>query len=223
VLGTPDAYQLPPTPGLGWLKVASTAYQLFKGALLSGRRLRPGTLPPAILPFGTAADRLAALAATPLGRTPVPRSGGTAASTAAGRLPARDCEDTPAPGASPALLSATDGRATVGTAAGSSPATAGIDAGDGAAGQDGNGPGSDMEAAVDALAAEGRRTGRAVHNVWLPPLPAAIAIDEVLAWPPNGRGGNGLAMPGGAGPVAPGEAGWLRVPVGVVDRPKGTS
>jgi S-DNA-T family DNA segregation ATPase FtsK/SpoIIIE len=53
---------------------------------------------------------------------------------------------------------------------------------------------SDLEVLVANLAGAGRRA----HQVWLAPLPAAISLDELLER---------------------GEPGWLRVPVGVVDRP----
>src|SRR5829696_5725735 len=53
---------------------------------------------------------------------------------------------------------------------------------------------ADLEDLAGRLAA----TGRPVHQVWLPPLPAEIALDPLLR---------------------DAEPGWLRVPVGVVDRP----
>jgi DNA segregation ATPase FtsK/SpoIIIE, S-DNA-T family len=56
------------------------------------------------------------------------------------------------------------------------------------------GPSTDLDALVDELSGAGRR----VHQVWLPPLAATIPLDELL---------------GAVGP------GWLRVPVGMVDRP----
>jgi DNA segregation ATPase FtsK/SpoIIIE, S-DNA-T family len=51
---------------------------------------------------------------------------------------------------------------------------------------------------LEALVGEAAGGGRPVHQVWLPPLAAGIALDPLL------------------GPAA---RGWLRVPVGVVDRP----
>jgi DNA segregation ATPase FtsK/SpoIIIE, S-DNA-T family len=55
------------------------------------------------------------------------------------------------------------------------------------------GPGSDLEV-LRRLA----ERGPAVHQVWLPPLSADVALDRLLATGPTG---------------------WLRVPVGLVDRP----
>ncbi len=59
-----------------------------------------------------------------------------------------------------------------------------------------------------ALSGADRPGGRACR-VWLPPLTSAISLDEVLAQVPHLSG---------VGP-RPGAEGWLRVPVGVVDRP----
>jgi DNA segregation ATPase FtsK/SpoIIIE, S-DNA-T family len=62
---------------------------------------------------------------------------------------------------------------------------------------------SEMRVAVDALA---RKTdpGRQVRRVWLPPLPAALSLDAVLD-----QDGH-----------EPGSPGWLRVPIGLLDRPR---
>jgi DNA segregation ATPase FtsK/SpoIIIE, S-DNA-T family len=49
------------------------------------------------------------------------------------------------------------------------------------------------------------RDGRRAHRVWLPPLEATVPLDQVVE-----RGGP---------PRSPGHPDWLRVPVGVVDRP----
>lgn len=72
---------------------------------------------------------------------------------------------------------------------------------------------SDVDAVVEALSREAPsredRPGGRAHRVWLPPLASTISLDEVLAQVPH-LGGLGLR---------PGTEGWLRVPVGVVDRP----
>jgi S-DNA-T family DNA segregation ATPase FtsK/SpoIIIE len=168
VLGTPDAYHLPPSPGLAWLKVDSTVYHRFKGALVtSSRRVEatPGR-PAAVLRF----DPLGAAAVEdPVG----PMDTGVDSSR-------------PRHGA----IGATDAPV----------------------------PATDMEAAVAALAAEGRRTGQAAHQVWLPPLPGSIPLGQVLAWPPAARRPGG-AEPAASGMAAPGGAGWLAVAIGVVDEP----
>ncbi|HEX6676217.1 MAG TPA: type VII secretion protein EccCa [Actinomycetes bacterium] len=171
VLGTADAYHLPASPGLAWLKVDSTAYHRFRAALVGAPPRRPEPGAPAIVPFdplGAAARRPARVAGAR--HPPGPDGGGRAAE-----------------------LVQEGGAGTVVVAA---PGAGGGDAP--------TGPASDMEAAVAALAAEGARTGRGVHQVWLPPLPAVVTLDQVL---------------GGVGPATPGAAGWLRVPVGVLDRP----
>jgi len=71
----------------------------------------------------------------------------------------------------------------------------------GAGGAPGTRPRTDVEVVVADLAREGRRTARTAHQVWLPPLGPALTLGEVLR------------LGGGSG------AGWLRVPVGLVDKP----
>jgi ESX secretion system protein EccC len=58
--------------------------------------------------------------------------------------------------------------------------------------------GSGIRTGLDVVVASLARTARPVHQVWLPPLGAAIPLDDLLE--AAGRG-------------------WLRVPVGQVDRP----
>jgi len=219
VLGTADAYHLPASPGLGWLKVDGTVHQRFRAALVSAPPRRPAPGAPAIVPFD------------PLG--------------AAARHPTRVAEARRPPGPDGGGMAAAPGQeGGAGTTALAAPGPDG-----GGAGGPPTGPGSDMEVAVAALAAEGVRTGRGVHQVWLPPLPAAVTLDQVLAWSPGDREATGtvgpdgcgqagtaggaaprdgrrspafggaVAVPGGVGPATPGGAGWLRVPVGVLDRP----
>jgi DNA segregation ATPase FtsK/SpoIIIE, S-DNA-T family len=120
VLGTPDAYHLPPSPGLAWLKVDSSVYHRFKGALVTSPRrvaATPGR-PAAVLhfdPFGAAAVD------DPLGPM------GARVDSSSPRHGAIGAADVPVPV-------------------------------------------TDLEASVAALAAEGRRTGQAAHQAWLPPL-----------------------------------------------------
>lgn len=45
VIGTPDAYHLPPEPGTGYLKVDTTVYEKFKAALVSGPYRPPAARP----------------------------------------------------------------------------------------------------------------------------------------------------------------------------------
>jgi S-DNA-T family DNA segregation ATPase FtsK/SpoIIIE len=185
VLGSADAYRLPPSPGLAWLKVDRTLYHSFRVALLSpaGRRAATAsTGPPAILPF----DPFATPGAGSRHSGPPPGSLTGTGLGHAGRAPGAPAGTDPGWGHSPPPGP-----------------LAGTGHGDVPAGHD---QGGDLEAAVAALAAEGALSGRAVHQVWLPPLPAAITLDQVL-------------VPDGVGPASPGEAGWLRVPVGLLDRP----
>src|SRR5581483_5067561 len=43
VLGVPDAYELPPIPGMGYLKVDTTVWERFRAALVSGPYRPPTT------------------------------------------------------------------------------------------------------------------------------------------------------------------------------------
>jgi ESX secretion system protein EccC len=63
---------------------------------------------------------------------------------------------------------------------------------------------SDLDTVVGAMTPLAR-TGRRTHRIWLPPLAATIPLDQVL-------------KPGGS-PRSPGDPDWLRVPIGIVDRP----
>jgi S-DNA-T family DNA segregation ATPase FtsK/SpoIIIE len=63
---------------------------------------------------------------------------------------------------------------------------------------------TEMQVVVEAMAAARDRRAR---QVWLPPLPAALSLDAVLeAVPDEDR--------------RPGTPGWLRVPIGLLDRPR---
>jgi len=63
---------------------------------------------------------------------------------------------------------------------------------------------------LDTMIAAMVGRGPAAHRVWLPPLAAAPALDQVLGVPAV-RPGRGLAVPMSGG--------TLQVPVGVIDRP----
>jgi S-DNA-T family DNA segregation ATPase FtsK/SpoIIIE len=62
----------------------------------------------------------------------------------------------------------------------------------------------DLEAVVRAMAPI-VRAGRRTHRIWLPPLAATIPLDQVVEL--------------GGAPRSPDHPDWLRVPVGIVDRP----
>jgi len=168
VLGTADAYHLPPSPGHGLLKVDSGPCQPFTGLLVSTPAVQPpatpgrGPAPAMVLPFD------------PIGR-PAPH-------------PLADL----AP------------RRSVAPAGPGGAAARGLPKGTLA---DPVAPRSDLEAVVSTmapLAGAGHRT----HRVWLPPLAATITLGEVL-----GAAGSPSAPP------RPGDPAWLRVPLGIVDRP----
>jgi S-DNA-T family DNA segregation ATPase FtsK/SpoIIIE len=63
---------------------------------------------------------------------------------------------------------------------------------------------TEMQVVVEAMATAADRRAR---QVWLPPLPAALSLDAVLE-----------AVPQGDRP--PGTPGWLRIPIGLLDRPR---
>ncbi|HEX8860505.1 MAG TPA: type VII secretion protein EccCb, partial [Actinomycetes bacterium] len=75
---------------------------------------------------------------------------------------------------------------------------------DGAAGPPAPPGSGHLEAVVRAMAPV-VRAGRRTHRIWLPPLEATIPLDQVVEL--------------GGSPRSPGRPGWLRVPVGIVDRP----
>jgi len=65
---------------------------------------------------------------------------------------------------------------------------------------------TEMQVVVKGLA-RATDPGRRARQVWLPPLPAALTLDAVV---------------GGTDPPAagPGSEGWLRIPIGLLDRPR---
>jgi DNA segregation ATPase FtsK/SpoIIIE, S-DNA-T family len=147
VIGTADAYQLPPIPGSAYLKVDNSIYQRFRVAHVSS-------------PYVSASDQ--AEASRVLGPWIVPFE---AARPALGEPEAGPAE--PAEGG-PTELSAIVGRL--------------------------------------------KKVGRPVHQVWLPPLPAAIPMD-FLTDTPSIRPGRGLAVR-----MWP-QSGNLKIPLGLLDLP----
>lgn len=144
VIGTPDAYQLPPIPGSAYLKVGESVYQRFRVACMSG-------------PYhgaAQAADTVVASGVELFGLRIVGQSG--------------EPEEEQALRPQPALTGPTA-----------------------------------MQVAVGQLS----RFGQPVHQVWLPPLPAAVPLDALLGplaveprrgwqaglWPGRGK----LAFPAG--------------------------
>jgi DNA segregation ATPase FtsK/SpoIIIE, S-DNA-T family len=152
VIGTPDAYQLPPIPGSAYLKVADAVYERFRVAHVSG-------------PHRSARDRapagpsLARPACFGLRVPPVPDAG------------PHDHQEQERP------------RPLIG------------------------GP-TEMQVIVERLAT----VGQSAHQVWLPPLPPALSLDD-LAGPVAARPGRGLTAEWWP------SQGELRFPVGVLDIP----
>ena len=154
VLGVPDAYELPPIPGSGYLKVDTTVFERFKAGYVSGTYRAPVT-------GETLVD------AAPIG-APFPLFNDMASYLAAVTgTPGTDLGDDEDPDAlAPTVL----------------------------------------DVAVHRLAAVGRRTAQ----IWLPPLPSALALDEV-AGP--------VAVAPVAGLRAQGPGGRGRAAIGLLDRP----
>ncbi|TSB19214.1 type VII secretion protein EccCa [Streptomyces sp. NBC_01525] len=153
VIGTPDAYQLPPIPGSAYLKVADSVYERFRVAHVSG-------------PHESAEDRDAVEG--PVSAAPVPFG--------LRHAPDPDAEPVPEPErrSRPLLTGPTE-----------------------------------MQVLVERLL----RSGQAVHQVWLPPLPRALPLDALtgpLATTPD--------LPGLRAQWWP-EHGSLKLPVGVADIP----
>jgi S-DNA-T family DNA segregation ATPase FtsK/SpoIIIE len=147
VIGTIDAYRLPPIPGSAYLKVDESIYRRFRVAHVSS-------------PY-VSADELAAAGEVP-GSSIVPFEA------------ARPVSDVP----SPASVAEPD-----------------------------EGP-TELAVVVGRLKA----VGRPAHQVWLPPLPAAISLD-FLTGTPSIRPGRGLAVRMWE------QSANLKVPIGVLDLP----
>ncbi|WP_198347888.1 type VII secretion protein EccCb [Plantactinospora sp. KBS50] len=166
VIGTTDAYRLPPIPGSAYLKVDESLYQRFRVAHVSaayhdGReRAEAGRVPgSSVLPFE--ASRRAGAAAPEPGEE-IPAAAGSETGSEAGYGYGADAE-----------------RA-----------------------------GTELSVVVDRLS----RLGRPAHQVWLPPLPAAIPLDYLLGTA-SVRPGRGLTAQGWP------RSGDLVVPIGVLDLP----
>jgi S-DNA-T family DNA segregation ATPase FtsK/SpoIIIE len=162
-LGTRDAFELPPLPGLGYLKV-DAGMQRFKAALATRayreRRLVVEAQPDVVRAFeptGPGAE-LAILredASRPAAKRP-------AETERVGEAPSGDRVRT------------------------------------------------EMQVVVGSLAAATGAERRA-RQVWLPPLPAALPLDAVVALDSEGHA---------EAVAAPGSDGWLRFPIGLLDRPR---
>ncbi|MEU4657747.1 type VII secretion protein EccCa [Streptomyces sp. NPDC023723] len=155
VIGTADAYHLPPIPGSAYLKVDESVYERFRVAHISGTYQEPE-------------ERVTVPAPEPVPVLFGPRTAEDARTGDAAE---------PEPSTAPAR-SLTGSR-------------------------------TEMQVAVEQIKAH----GRAVHQVWLPPLPSAIELESVLG-PFTADGERGLhsqLWPRG---------GALTFPVAVVDLPR---
>jgi S-DNA-T family DNA segregation ATPase FtsK/SpoIIIE len=162
-LGTRAAFELPPLPGLGYLKV-DNAMQRFKGALATRpyREHRAFVDEPTVVRTFTATGPGAEVAVV----------------DADGRVRGE--------GSAEELL----------LARGSDPEPGRVR--------------TEMQIAVDALSTADAFDGR-VRQVWLPPLPSAFALNSIV---------DASDRDFEVGEHRPGSAGWLRVPVGLLDRPR---
>jgi ESX secretion system protein EccC len=165
VIGTPDAYRLPPIPGSAYLKVGEEVYERFRVAHASG-------------PYETesAAER-------------------AGAAQAAARLAAR-----------PVLF----GLRTPREAAVERPGVAGAGTQPRIAQR--RSPEPIRQTEMQVMVANLCRYGQAAHQVWLPPLPAALPLDA-LTGPVAAVPGRGLVAQWWP------QQGLLRFPVGVTDLP----
>jgi S-DNA-T family DNA segregation ATPase FtsK/SpoIIIE len=208
LIGTEDAYKLPSLPGSGYLKVDTTVYQRFRAALVSGAQRAGGAVAaPSYVDAARASISPFKAIGPSLPRVP---AGGNGPAT----------EPHADPQASP------HGRTRTGVYPDLHPdAALGPYPGNGSGPYRGDGAGNGgprphgargnaarartvLDVAVDRL----RVAAPPVRQVWLPPLPEALSLGEVLP-AVNRHAGRGLAVDDRR------LWGSLRVPVGVVDRP----
>ncbi|WP_240799404.1 type VII secretion protein EccCa [Streptomyces sp. A0958] len=170
-LGVPDAYDLPPVPGSGFLKAGTREMTRFKAAYVSGPYRAGGS-------GGAEGQDPVGQAAALFGALPVPMS-----------VPEAEAEAVPVPVAAP------EGDAPVAPAA---PPAAGEVA--------------LADTVLDVVVRRLEGQGVPAHQVWLPPLDRAPALDRLLpdlATDPE----RGFTASGDGGPGA------LAVPLGLVDKP----
>ncbi|MBP2365826.1 type VII secretion protein EccCa [Pseudonocardia parietis] len=245
VLGVPDAHLLPPTPGAAYLSAGTDELVRFRAAYVSGPeetrregRRRIGASREA-LPFragpvtataapgpgssagsGTRSSRPSAPWAVPPPRAGVRRPGRGGASrpgapppggpTPGGPTPGSPTPGSPTPGGpalgSPALDSPATGAPAAGLLTTGSPAAGSLTSGSRTPSAGEPAPVTVLDRVVDAVSGPGPRA----HRVWLPPLTEPPPLSVVLGRPVE-RPGRGLQ--------APGPAGRLAAPIGLIDRP----
>jgi S-DNA-T family DNA segregation ATPase FtsK/SpoIIIE len=192
VLGVPDAYHLPPMPGSGYLALGTDELVRFRAAYVSGPHL-VGAAPP-VPHSGPVVPR--PFTATRVGPRPGNGPGDPDDSVT------RVISDAPLSAEQPTQV--IPGVAVAVRANGGGLAARVAVPLAGPADRVGAPVRSVLEVMVAAMAGQ----GPPAHRVWLPPLDEPPPLDAVL--PPLGRGPRGLGTR---------EAGGLRVPVGLIDRP----
>ncbi|GGC97058.1 hypothetical protein GCM10011512_25070 [Tersicoccus solisilvae] len=195
VLETPDAFHLPPVPGFGYLKVDTTTYTRFKAGYVSGPaedlRRAEDAAPAAVEPAVALVPRYAATL-----------DAGESSAASAAVVSEHTFTGTGAFGGTRARTgrSASPG-------AGPAPDVPAVPAA--AAAAPGSGPSrrTTGPTVLSTLMGVLSRFPRAVEPIWLPPLPAAMALDTAAGAPQSTSAG--LRIPGGN----------LRVPIGLLDDP----
>jgi S-DNA-T family DNA segregation ATPase FtsK/SpoIIIE len=190
VLGVPDAYQLPPMPGSGYLALGTDELVRFRAAYVSapqavGAAAAPAALAGAARPRVFTASRVGIRPGDPDDSVTQVIGGGSPGGPRTEIIP----------GAAVALRG---GGVPVGPSRPVQPV-----GGDGESLPTGE-PATVMDVMVEAMTGQ----GPPAHRVWLPPLDSPPALDTLL--PTLGRGPRGLGTR---------EGGGLRVPVGLIDRP----
>jgi S-DNA-T family DNA segregation ATPase FtsK/SpoIIIE len=185
VLGTPDAYHLPPAPGAALLNVDGTPSLPFTAALVSTNHPTSRVVQPAVpvvqpaVPVVQPAVRVEQPAVR-VEQPAVPVELGLGLGGASTGLDLRIVPFVPTRRTRAVTLGAAGPHSDPAGPSGSKPA--------------GDAVPTDLDLLVAGLA----RAAKPVHQVWLPPLAAAVPLDELLDSV---------------------ECGWLRVPVAIVDRP----
>ena len=196
VLGVPDAYQLPPMPGSGYLALGTDELVRFRAAYVSSAPT-VGAAPTPAAVIGSARPRL--FTATRVGIRPGDPDDSVTQVLSDTRLagdPPTEAipgTDVVVPGSATPDASAVRGgavRGGAGTGSGTVARTARAR--------------SVLDLMVGAMAGQ----GPPAHRVWLPPLDEPPALDTLL--PALGRGPRGLGTR---------DSGGLRVPLGLIDRP----
>jgi S-DNA-T family DNA segregation ATPase FtsK/SpoIIIE len=214
VLGVPDAYQLPPMPGSGYMALGTDELIRFRAAYVSG---------PVDVSVAAATHAARATAARPRaftatrvgGRPGDPSEAGTMVlpESETAKVAALAASSTEVLAGSPAeLIAAATGRPAPKPKPAGVLAPSGSDGSRLAAVEEADPESGSPPTVLDLMVAAMTGQGPAAHQVWLPPLDTPPALDSML--PKLGKGPRGLSISSG-----PSSAGSLRVPIGLIDRP----